>query len=98
MRFNWRPVSTSFTAAPSLLVDINRLTELDFVRPLAAWFAFQLAMGIYLIHGRIGWFVVGAGRNGMEFSVLLLVCLLVIAMCAPAGHVLGGARAAARTP
>ena len=67
------------------------------VRPLTVWFAIQLAAGIYLIHGRAGWFVVGAGRNGMEFSELLLLCLLVIAMCAPAGHVLGGARAAART-
>ena len=50
------------------------------VRPLCAWFAFQLLMGIYLIHGRVGWFVVGAGRNGMEYSVLLLLCLAVIAM------------------
>ena len=53
-----------------------------FVLPLCAWFAFQLLMGIYLIHGRVGWFVVGAGRNGMEFSVLLLLCLAVIAMTA----------------
>jgi putative oxidoreductase len=51
-----------------------------FVGPLCAWFAFQLLMGIYLIHGRVGWFTVGAGRNGMEFSVLLLLCLTVIAM------------------
>jgi putative oxidoreductase len=51
-----------------------------FVLPLCAWFAFQLLMGIYLIHGRVGWFVVGAGRNGMEFSAVLLLCLAVIAM------------------
>lgn len=51
-----------------------------FVLPLCAWFAFQLVMGIYLIHFRVGWFTVGAGRNGMEFSVLLLLCLLVIAL------------------
>ena len=50
------------------------------VRPLAAWFIVQLAMGIYLIHGRVGWFVVGAGRNGMEFSALLVLCLVVIAI------------------
>ena len=37
-------------------------------------------MGIYFIHGRAGWFVVGAGRNGVEFSVLLILCLIVIAM------------------
>jgi putative oxidoreductase len=51
-----------------------------FVLPLCAWFAFQLLMGIYLIHGRVGWFVVGAGRNGVEFSVLLILCLVVIAL------------------
>ena len=51
-----------------------------FVLPLCAWFAFQLLMGIYLIHGRVGWFVVGAGRNGVEYSVLLMLCLIVIAM------------------
>jgi putative oxidoreductase len=51
-----------------------------FVLPLSAWFIFQLLMGIYLIHGRVGWFVVGAGRNGMEYSVLLILCLVVIAL------------------
>lgn len=56
------------------------------VRPLCAWFAFQLLMGIYLIHGRVGWFVVGAGRNGMEYSALLLLCLAVIAMTSGAAH------------
>lgn len=50
------------------------------VRPLCGWFIFQLAMGIYLIHGKVGWFVVGAGRNGAEFSVLLILCLIVIAL------------------
>jgi putative oxidoreductase len=50
------------------------------VLPLSAWFAFQLLMGIYLIHGRVGWFTIGAGRNGMEFSVFLLLCLAVIAL------------------
>jgi putative oxidoreductase len=63
-----------------------------FVRPLAGWFAFQLAMGIYLIHGPAGWFVVGAGRNGMEYSVLLILCLVVIIMTARTGHVFGKRR------
>jgi putative oxidoreductase len=53
-----------------------------FVRPLCAYFVFQLAMGIFLIHGRVGWFTVGAGRNGMEFSVLLILCFAVIALTA----------------
>lgn len=58
------------------------------ITPLAAWFVFQLAMGIYLIHGRVGWFVVGAGRNGAEFSVLLILCLLVVMLTASAGYAL----------
>lgn len=51
-----------------------------FILPLSAWFIFQLLMGIYLIHGRVGWFVVGAGRNGVEYSALLILCLIVIAL------------------
>lgn len=36
-------------------------------------------MGIVLVHAPEGWFVVGLGRNGMEYSVLLIVCLLSLA-------------------
>lgn len=49
-----------------------------FPRPLAAWFAVQLAAGIALVHFREGWFVVGAGRNGMEYSVVLILCCVAI--------------------
>jgi putative oxidoreductase len=38
-----------------------------------------LALGAYLVHWPEGWFVVGGGRNGMEYSVLLIVCLSVVA-------------------
>lgn len=54
-----------------------------FVRPLALWFMVQLAAGVYLIHARAGWFVVGAGRNGAEFSALLIVCLAAAALAPP---------------
>ena len=33
------------------------------------------AVGIALVHWPAGWFVVGLGRNGMEYSVLLIVAL-----------------------
>lgn len=42
-----------------------------------------LVAGIYLIHGREGWFVVGGGRNGMEYSVLLIVGLVAIWLAEP---------------
>lgn len=43
---------------------------------IALLFAAELAAGIAFVHWREGWFVVGAGRNGMEFSVLLIAVLL----------------------
>ena len=56
------------------------------VRPLALWYAAVLSAGIVLVHAPSGWFVVGAGRNGVEYSVLLVVCLLLLAWTAPAGR------------
>lgn len=38
-----------------------------------------LVAGIILIHFKEGWFVVGGGRNGMEFNFLLICVLLAIA-------------------
>jgi putative oxidoreductase len=39
---------------------------------------FVLVMGIILIHFQEGWFVVGGGRNGMEYNFLLICVLLAI--------------------
>ncbi len=50
-----------------------------FVPVLAVIFAIHLLVGIILIHAKDGWFVVGLGRNGMEYSILLIVSLLVTA-------------------
>ncbi|MFC3148290.1 DoxX family protein [Piscinibacterium candidicorallinum] len=36
-------------------------------------------MGIALVHAKAGWFVVGLGRNGAEYSVLLVLSLLLLA-------------------
>ncbi|MDQ2769867.1 MAG: hypothetical protein M3Y54_05135 [Bacteroidota bacterium] len=36
----------------------------------------QLLPGLATVHWTEGWFVVGGGRNGTQFSVLLFVCLL----------------------
>ncbi|MCC6280309.1 MAG: DoxX family protein [Saprospiraceae bacterium] len=50
-----------------------------FVRPIAVLFVFNLLMGIVLVHFKEGWFVVGAGRNGFEYSFVLIVCLVSLA-------------------
>lgn len=47
---------------------------------IALVFAAELVTGIVLVHWKDGWFVVGAGRNGIEYSVLLIACFLVVAM------------------
>ena len=65
---------TLIEIAGGLMLAAGRL-----VRPLSAWFVIELLGGIALVHGREGWFVVGGGRNGVEYSVLLIVCLLAVA-------------------
>jgi putative oxidoreductase len=47
---------------------------------LAIAFSAIYAMGIVLVHAKAGWFVVGLGRNGAEYSVLLIVCLLMVGL------------------
>lgn len=37
-----------------------------------------LIAGIVMVHFKEGWYVVGAGRNGVEFNFLLIVVLLAI--------------------
>ena len=39
-----------------------------------------LIMGIIMIHFKEGWFVVGGGRNGMEFNILLMCALIYLAL------------------
>lgn len=39
---------------------------------------FILVAGIIMVHYKEGWFVVGGGRNGMEFNFLLIFVLLAI--------------------
>ena len=53
------------------------------VPPLCLVLAGLYAMGIALVHAQAGWFVVGLGRNGSEYSVLLIVCLLALALQHP---------------
>ena len=50
------------------------------VRLICGVFAALYAMGILMLHAGEGWFVVGAGRNGAEYSVLLIVALLCVGL------------------
>ena len=64
---------TGFEIVGTLLLLAGR-----FVFPLTLVFAAIYFVGIILVHLPAGWFVVGLGRNGMEYSVLLIICLLLV--------------------
>jgi putative oxidoreductase len=49
------------------------------VRWAAAGLFFIAAMGIVIIHAGLGWFVGEHGTGGMEYSLCLMVSLIVIA-------------------
>jgi len=68
----WAVVIGQFASCLALLY--NRL-----VVPACICHAIILISGIGIIHAKHGWFVVGDGRNGVEFSVTLIASLFAIA-------------------
>lgn len=49
-----------------------------FIKPACIVTIIILIMGIVMVHFKEGWFVVGGGRNGVEFNFLLIFVLLAI--------------------
>ncbi|KIQ14553.1 DoxX family protein [Flavobacterium sp. MEB061] len=49
-----------------------------YIKPAGFVTIFILIMGIILVHFQEGWFVVGGGRNGVEYNFLLIFVLLAI--------------------
>ena len=49
-----------------------------FVVPACICHIIVLVTGIILIHADDGWFVVGPGRDGVEYSVMLIACLTAV--------------------
>ncbi|CAN5461409.1 hypothetical protein BH10BAC2_BH10BAC2_25980 [soil metagenome] len=49
-----------------------------FIKPACIITILILIMGIVMIHFKEGWYVVGGGRNGVEFNFLLIFVLLAI--------------------
>lgn len=65
-------IKLSHVAAASCFLS-NR-----FVKP-AGWITLCiLVVGIIMVHYPDGWFVVGGGRNGMEFNFLLICVILYL--------------------
>lgn len=75
------PMGTAVAYAVTVceLLGCAALLSRRLVVPGSALLISILAMGIKMVHGPAGWFVVGGGRNGVEFSVLLIACLAGVA-------------------
>ncbi|WP_428660410.1 DUF4172 domain-containing protein [Runella sp.] len=58
-------------------LTVDNLEQL-YVKWAAMVTIFILVMGIVMIHFKEGWFVVGGGRNGVEFNFLLIVVVLAL--------------------
>lgn len=54
------------------------LAAKKFVFPITVIFSAIYLVGMIMVHAPEGWFVVGLGRNGMEYSALLIVLLLCV--------------------
>lgn len=67
----WAIKLSHVAAAIAFLID-------RYVRLAGFITIFILVMGIFLVHLPNGWYVVGGGRNGIEFNVLLIAAILTI--------------------
>lgn len=57
----------------ALLLFVNK-----FIKPVCFFTIYILIEGIVLVHFKEGWFVVGGGRNGMEYNFLIIAALVQI--------------------
>lgn len=64
---------TAYEMVGTVVLAFGRL-----VASLSLGYASIYSMGIMLVHAQEGWFVVGLGRNGAEYSVLLIASLLLL--------------------
>jgi len=49
-----------------------------FSRWIIPVFLLEIILGLVMVHAKEGWFVVGYGRNGSEYSVLIIVSLVLV--------------------
>ena len=66
---------TAYEIVGTILLAARR-----WVWPLSLVFVAIYLVGIFMVHAKAGWFVVGLGRNGVEYSVLLIVALLCVGL------------------
>lgn len=54
-----------------------------FVTPVALLLSIHMLVGIILVHAPNGFYVIGSGQGGVEFSLLLIASLLALVLCGP---------------
>jgi putative oxidoreductase len=67
----WGIKLSHIAAAACLLLE-------KYVKPAAIVTILILIAGIFMVHFKEGWFVVGGGRNGWEYNFLLIIVLITI--------------------
>ena len=72
--FYWAASVTLYELIAPLFILVRRFVTLACLGHMVI-----VGLGLVLVHWPAGWFVVGAGRNGMEYSVLLLAGLAAVA-------------------
>lgn len=68
----------AWTVKLTHLVSIPLLILNKYLKPVGLANMIILVAGIIMVHYPEGWFVVGGGRNGVEFNFLLIFVLLTI--------------------
>jgi putative oxidoreductase len=71
-------VTIAWAVKLSHVVCAIALVANRFVKLASIITIFVLIMGIVLVHFKEGWFVVGGGRNGVEYNVLMIMVLIAI--------------------
>ncbi len=74
MGYYWAAAVTLYELIAPLFLIARRFVTLACLGHIVI-----IALGAVLVHYPSGWFVVGSGRNGMEYSVLLLIGLIAVA-------------------
>lgn len=54
-----------------------------FLKPLGIVTIFIWLVGIFMVHWKEGWFVIGGGRNGIEYNVFLILAMMAVLIHAP---------------
>ena len=71
-------VLLAWTIKLSHVVCAGLLVLNKYIKPASLVTIAILIMGIVMVHFKEGWFVVGGGRNGVEFNFLLICVFLYL--------------------